>query len=131
MIEFRSRAQVQALLEMFAGGDATIAVERFGMERDEAHSGPGLYGYHPGHPEEGSVLLDPPKVVWRPSKDEAKTLGTFGSGDVRSPASVRDDAAEYVESLGAEYMEAFRKKALPTRPEWVANPIAKSPIKGK
>ena len=60
MIEFTSRAQVEALLEMFGGTDTAIAVARLD---DGGHSGPGLYGYYSDHPEwgeESSILLDPP-----------------------------------------------------------------------
>ena len=67
MIEFTSRAQVEALLEMFGGEDANIVVEELD---DEAHSGPGLYAYYPDCSEEGSILLDPPK-----DDDEARRRG--------------------------------------------------------
>lgn len=57
-LEF-GREQATALVEFFGGDDeCVINVEVFGKE---AHSGPGLYAYYAEYPDEGCILLDPPK----------------------------------------------------------------------
>lgn len=45
--------QAETLLEIFGGEDAEVVVKEF----KEGYSGPGLYAYFDGHPEEGASFL--------------------------------------------------------------------------